>query len=95
MYPCTGGLSNRRTCVARTEPPGMILYMSAPSLDASIIVPTYREAANIRPLVERVFAATSDAQVRAELIFVDDNSQDGTEDIEYMAAGWAYRYKGP
>ncbi len=47
----------------------------------SIIVPTFREAANIKPLVERIFAATARAGSEAELILVDDNSQDGTEAI--------------
>jgi dolichol-phosphate mannosyltransferase len=48
---------------------------------ASIIVPTYREAANIEPLTTRVFAATTAAGIEAELIIVDDDSQDGTEAI--------------
>ena len=53
-----------------TEPPG-----------ASIIVPTYREAPNIEPLVRRVFAGVADADIEAELIIVDDDSRDGTENI--------------
>jgi len=81
MYRSTRGLSIRRPGVADSLSPVMILYMSASSLAASIIVPTYREADNIRPLAERIFAATSNAQIRAELIIVDDHSQDGTEDI--------------
>jgi len=55
--------------------------MSSPTDSASIIVPTYREAPNIVPLVTRIFAATTQAEVRAELIIVDDDSQDGTEQI--------------
>lgn len=47
----------------------------------SIVVPTFREAPNLRPLVERTFAATSAASLEAELIVVDDNSQDGTDAI--------------
>lgn len=50
------------------------------NLDASIIVPTYREADNIRPLVERLFAALEQADICSELIIVDDNSQDGTDE---------------
>jgi len=45
----------------------------------SIIVPTYREAPNIEPLVRRAFAATRQAGIDAEMIVVDDDSQDGTE----------------
>ncbi len=48
---------------------------------ASIIVPAYREAPNIEPLTSRVFAATTAAGIEAELIIVDDDSQDGTEAI--------------
>ncbi|MFH1109440.1 MAG: polyprenol monophosphomannose synthase [Planctomycetota bacterium] len=48
---------------------------------ASIIVPTYGEAPNIEPLTTRVFAATTAAGIEAELIIVDDDSQDGTEEI--------------
>ncbi len=47
----------------------------------SIIVPTYREAPNIEPLVQRVFAAIRGAGVDAELVIVDDDSQDGTDRI--------------
>ncbi len=49
--------------------------------NASIIVPTYREAENLRPLVERAFAALRAADITAEMIIVDDNSRDGTEDV--------------
>jgi len=47
----------------------------------SIIVPTYREAPNIEPLVTRAFASLEGAGVPAEMVIVDDNSQDGTEAI--------------
>ncbi|MGD2109460.1 MAG: polyprenol monophosphomannose synthase [Phycisphaerae bacterium] len=51
---------------------------------ASIVVPTYREALNIKPLVERTFAALHAAGREAELIIVDDDSRDGT--VEAVAA---------
>ncbi len=41
-----------------------------------VIVPTYNEADNVAPLVERVFAAVP----HIDLLFVDDNSTDGTRD---------------
>ncbi len=41
-----------------------------------VIVPTYNEADNVVPLVDRIFAATPEIHV----LFVDDNSQDGTRD---------------
>ncbi|HNQ24138.1 MAG TPA: polyprenol monophosphomannose synthase [Phycisphaerae bacterium] len=50
-------------------------------LPISIIVPTFREAPNLRPLVERIFAATAGAGLPAEVVVVDDDSRDGTEQV--------------
>ena len=47
----------------------------------SIVVPTFREAANIPTLVRRVQAALANAGIEWELIFVDDDSQDGSEAV--------------
>lgn len=58
----------------------IIRPMPAPNA-VSIIVPTFREAPNIEPLVRRAFAAMKSAGVVAEMIIVDDNSQDGTEQV--------------
>ena len=80
MYRTGFGLSNRTPPVARTASLGIILYMPDPAKAASIIVPTYHEAENLRPLTERVFAALRAAGVVAELIIVDDDSRDGTEE---------------
>jgi len=44
----------------------------------SIVVPTYREGENILPLVRRIRAALEPA-VEYEIVFVDDNSRDGTD----------------
>lgn len=46
----------------------------------SIIVPAYREVDNLPTLTARVFAALQEAELSGELIIVDDNSQDGTEE---------------
>eukprot|EP00123_Amoebidium_parasiticum_P013000 comp21703_c0_seq2/m.30634 comp21703_c0_seq2/g.30634 ORF comp21703_c0_seq2/g.30634 comp21703_c0_seq2/m.30634 type:complete len:310 (-) comp21703_c0_seq2:11-940(-) len=46
----------------------------------SIVVPTYRENENIPVLCQRVFAALQGEDIEAELIIVDDNSQDGSVD---------------
>lgn len=45
----------------------------------SIVVPTYGEVENIALLTKRIFQATRSANLDAELILVDDNSQDGSE----------------
>ncbi len=55
--------------------------MFEPAPAASIIVPTFREAANLESLIERCFQATQAAAIQAELIIVDDNSNDGTEEV--------------
>ncbi|CCD26912.1 dolichyl-phosphate beta-D-mannosyltransferase NDAI_0J00200 [Naumovozyma dairenensis CBS 421] len=52
----------------------------------SVIVPAYKEKLNIKPLTTRLFAALgNDASKSTELIFVDDNSQDGSvEEVETL-----------
>ena len=47
----------------------------------SIVVPTFREAANIAPLAERIDAALSGAGIEWELLLVDDDSGDGSEAV--------------
>ncbi len=53
----------------------------------SFIIPTYNEAGNIGPLVERIHAAMGDRPY--EILFVDDNSHDGTA---YTAASLVPKY---
>ncbi len=50
-----------------------------PGSDISIVVPTYNEARNIAPFVKRAEAAL--AGLDWEIVFVDDNSPDGTADV--------------
>jgi len=45
----------------------------------SIVVPTYREEANLRPLVTRIAAAMESADHECEILVVDDDSRDGTD----------------
>ncbi|MFC2022971.1 glycosyltransferase [Chloroflexota bacterium] len=51
----------------------------------SIIIPTFNERENIAPLVERIARALPDY----EIVFVDDNSSDGTAEV---AASLSARY---
>ena len=55
--------------------------MSSQPEAVSIVVPTFREAANIPVLVERIHAALSESGIEWELILVDDDSDDGSEGI--------------
>ncbi len=55
----------------------------------TVIVPTYREAANLRELTERIACVRSDSLHDLELIVVDDDSADGTQElIEELALPW-------
>ncbi len=54
----------------------------------SVIVPTYKEILNLRPLITRTFAVLEKTKLRGqvELIVVDDNSNDGSkEEVEQLA----------
>ncbi|CAK4642396.1 hypothetical protein LEN26_000003 [Aphanomyces euteiches] len=51
------------------------------AVKASIVVPTYKECANLKELVTRVFKALGDSAKTTEIIVVDDNSNDGSEDV--------------
>lgn len=46
----------------------------------SVVVPTYREADNLPVLIDRLEAVRDDAPWDLELLIVDDNSNDGTEE---------------
>jgi len=58
--------------------PGQILQAGAP-LQLSVVVPTFNERGNVAILVQRLDAAL--AGISWEVIFVDDNSPDGTADV--------------
>jgi dolichol-phosphate mannosyltransferase len=45
----------------------------------SIVIPTYREVANIPHLVARVQAVREQSGINLDLLFMDDDSQDGSE----------------
>jgi dolichol-phosphate mannosyltransferase len=47
----------------------------------ALIIPTLREAANISGLLERLRAVLDPVEIDYEIIVVDDDSQDGTEEI--------------
>lgn len=47
----------------------------------SIIVPTFREVENIPVLIQRVAQLREKSGMKIELLFVDDNSQDGSVEV--------------
>ena len=59
----------------------------------SIIIPTYKEAENIRALIGRIAAAMQACRGGYEVIIVDDDSRDGTKTVleELSAAGLPVR----
>src|SRR4051794_34166277 len=53
--------------------------VAAARIELSVIVPTFNERDNVSPLVERLGRALAD--IAWEVIFVDDNSSDGTAQV--------------
>jgi dolichol-phosphate mannosyltransferase len=57
--------------------------------EISVIVPTYREAANLPLLIERLGRLRGKNQLDLELLIIDDDSRDGTEElIEGLGLNW-------
>ncbi|HZX13817.1 MAG TPA: glycosyltransferase [Thermodesulfobacteriota bacterium] len=50
-------------------------------MDLSVVIPTYNEAENIQILIERVFRVFHEHSLDGEIIIVDDNSPDGTQQV--------------
>jgi glycosyltransferase involved in cell wall biosynthesis len=61
--------------------------MASPQL--SIVIPAYNESARIEATLERVMACVEQQGWDAEVLVVDDGSQDGTPEI---IASWMLRY---
>ena len=52
----------------------------------SVVVPTYNETLNLRPLTERLFKATRAAALDVDLLFADDESVGSVESAAIVAA---------
>lgn len=59
-------------------------------VEVSIILPTFRESENLQPLIETIHHALSNNSMAYEIIIVDDNSQDGSEEIIAKLADEGY-----
>ena len=51
------------------------------TVDLSVIIPTYREADNLRVLLPRLMGVLSETWPSCEILVVDDRSEDGTEHV--------------
>jgi dolichol-phosphate mannosyltransferase len=51
------------------------------TMEVSVVIPTLRERANLERLLPRLFAILRRADIEGEVIVVDDDSQDGTDDL--------------
>ncbi len=49
--------------------------------EVSVVIPTLRERANLELLLPRLFEILRTANIEAEIVVVDDDSQDGTEEL--------------
>jgi dolichol-phosphate mannosyltransferase len=58
--------------------------VSAPPYVVSIIVPTFKEAANLPELIDRIAAVRRTSGAAIELVIVDDDSRDGS--VDFVAA---------
>ena len=56
------------------------------SLKLSVVIPTFREVRNLDPVARAVDAALRERRLSYEVIFVDDNSQDGSEELAAQLA---------
>lgn len=52
----------------------------------AILVPTYNEAENLPPLLERLLATIREHKLDAEIVILDDDSKDGTAEIAQQLA---------
>jgi dolichol-phosphate mannosyltransferase len=51
------------------------------SLKLSVVIPTYREVRNLEPVARAIGAALARERRAYEILFVDDNSRDGSEEV--------------
>ena len=54
---------------------------SLASIELSVVVPTYREVESLPQLLPRVLAAIRELGVSAEVLIMDDQSNDGSSEF--------------
>jgi dolichol-phosphate mannosyltransferase len=71
------------------QPDRRVGALARPRSSLSIVVPTYREAANIPHLVARLQSLRDSSGIDFELILMDDDSQDGSAElVASLALPW-------
>ena len=75
MHASTGG-PLRRSSAPRPARQAQALAADAPALELGVVIPTFKEAPNVAPLLAKLEAAL--VGVAWQAIFVDDDSPDGT-----------------
>ena len=73
-----------------TRPPANVSSATDEQLQLSIIVPTYCEAENLRPLVSQLGDVLAPLDISYEVIVVDDDSLDGTGEVISQLAAEAH-----
>src|SRR2546421_4744914 len=76
-------LQRRLEYVPVPEGPYVVPHSGAEGeIDLSLVLPTYKEARNIRPMLNLVLETLREVEgLRFEVIVVDDNSPDGTAEL--------------
>lgn len=64
-----------------TDLPASIASIGRTREKLALVIPTLREVANLRGLLAEVSAALSQSGIAYEIIVVDDDSQDGTQEL--------------
>jgi len=77
--------SSDRHCVVEAQFATVLMDSIPVRPHVSVIVPTFREAENLRTLVPKIQDVLRCADVSGEIIIVDDNSGDGTEEIQWAS----------
>jgi dolichol-phosphate mannosyltransferase len=80
------GLSLAEDAITTGAPARPRRIKAPPAVELTVVSPTFNEKANIRPLVAKLDAALKG--IAWQVIFVDDNSPDGTaEEVKAVAQG--------
>ena len=57
----------------------------------TVVIPTYKEVENIPLIVKRIESVRNEHEIDLNLVFADDDSNDGSQDIvESMALDWVH-----